>query len=107
MEFSRWIPLADAASMAPAGAGAFQVRVATGLLAYPRGKSAMVHYAAAADMPQAVAAFAAAHRDRPWLVRFAINMTAAERRDPEAAMAALVARFQARFGAPPGFPETP
>lgn len=104
MEFGRWIPLAKAARALPSGPGVFQVRVVSGLIRYPRGKSAMVHYGGGMDVGADAEAFIDAHRGQPLLIRFAHNMTVAEREDPVAATAALVARFQARFGTPPTIP---
>lgn len=49
MEFGQWYPLTAAEAHAPAGPGVL-VRVRTGLVEYPRGKSAMVHYQAADDV---------------------------------------------------------
>ena len=75
MKFGRWYPLAEAAAHAPAGPGVFQIRIADGLLDYPRGKSAMLHYQAAADVRAAASAFADRHGHRAWLCRHTIEMT--------------------------------
>lgn len=96
--FGRWYPLRDAAAHAPAAPGVLQLRVADGLVEYPRGKSAMVHYAAAADLRAAATALAGAHLDAPWLCRHA------EVAEPEALAAELLRTFTARFGAPPTRP---
>jgi hypothetical protein len=69
MTFCRWYPLSEAESHAPARPGVFQIRVAAGLLDYPTGKSAMVHYQSAPDMRAAATAFAARHPRAPWLCR--------------------------------------
>jgi len=96
--FGRWYPLRDAARHAPAVAGVLQLRVAHGTLVdYPRGKSAMVHYAAAPDLRAAATTLAAAHADVDWLCRH----TEGAVDDPAALVAALLERFTARFGEPP------
>jgi hypothetical protein len=107
VKFGRWYPLVDAASQAPGGPGVFQVRVADGLLDYPRGKSAMVHYEAAADVRAAAVAFAARHRDRDWLCRHTIEMTADEAAGADGLAARLVRDFATRFGQPPTVPSVP
>ena len=105
--FGRWYPLRDAAAHAPVAPGVLQVRVAHGhLLDYPRGKSAMVHYAAAEDVRAAAVALAAAHAaaddevhaDAGWLCRHTEGAVA----DPAALVADLVRAFTARFGCAPG-----
>jgi hypothetical protein len=106
MAFGRWYPLGEAAAHAPDGPGVYQVRLARGLLSYPTGKSAMVHYGAAASVKAAVEQLARAHAGREWLCRFVDQQAA-----PGSAAAAddmlaqLVTAFRRRFGAPPGFPE--
>jgi|SRR5690606_1326425 len=104
MRFGRWHRLDEAAAHAPAGPGVFQVRVASGLLDYPTGKSAMIHYAAAGDVARAVAELAAAHPGRDWLCRFAEEMSPREKADPGAILADLLASFRRRFGAEPRMP---
>jgi hypothetical protein len=95
MNFGPWSPLH--AAQLPSGPGVLQVRREHGLVVYPRGKSAMVHYAAAEDLRAAAAALAAAHPDAAWLVR----CNRAPVVDPEAAATRLIAEFVERFGAPP------
>jgi|SRR6266545_2365512 len=106
MGFGRWYPLDDAAAHAPDGPGVLQIRLAHGLLAYPTGRSAMIHYAAAADLRRHAAELASAHAGREWLCRFAEPAPSA---DPataaDAMLSELLAAFRRRFGAPPGFPE--
>lgn len=104
MRFVPWYPLARAAAHAPATPGVFQVRVRRGLIDYPRGKSAMIHYGAGADVRAAASALAASHPDADWLCRHAVELSPAEAADPEGACRALVERFRARFGAPPTIP---
>ena len=106
MAFGRWYPLDDAAAHAPAGPGVYQVRLAHGLVSYPTGRSAMIHYGAASDVRAKVAELARAHAGREWLCRFADQATAPEAASaPDAMLAGLVLAFRRRFGAPPGFPE--
>jgi hypothetical protein len=59
VRFCPWYPLADAAQHAPAAEGVLQIRLAHGLVDYPRGKSAMVHYEHATDVRAAALAVAA------------------------------------------------
>ncbi len=98
--FCRWYPLADAATSAPNRPGVFQVRVADGLLDYPRGKSAMIAYRAAPDVRAAAADFAAEHPEEPWLCRHLEEAP----RDPAGVLEDLKARFRRRFGSPPRLP---
>lgn len=104
MRFGRWQPLDEAAHGAPAAPGVFQIR-AEGLVDYPRGKSAMVRYGAAADLRAALGELAAAWQGRALLCRLAEEMSERERRDPQGAAAALIEGFSRRFGAPPSLPE--
>jgi hypothetical protein len=99
MRFCPWYPLDDADRHAPAGRGVVQVRVPDGLLAYPTGKSAMVHYELADDVRAAVARLAAEHAGRGWLCRHTIEVS--ERDDLAAHHQRLVAEFIRRFGAAP------
>src|SRR5688500_13207940 len=69
VRFCPWYPLADAAAHAPAGEGVLQLRVATGLLDYPSGKSAMVHYEHATDLRAAATVLAAHHAGEELLCR--------------------------------------
>jgi hypothetical protein len=102
MTFCRWYPLSEAETHAPARPGVFQVRLAEGLLDYPTGKSAMVHYQSAPDMRAAAAEFAACHPGAPWLCRHL-----EESIDPAGATtlhASLVREFTRRFGTAPAVP---
>ncbi len=102
VQFGRWYPLALAADHAPAGPGVFQVRTRLGLVEYPRGKSAMVHYGAAADVRAAADALARAHPAADLLCRHLIDLD-----DDDAATTIahkLVRDFTARFGRAPGVP---
>ena len=102
MRFCSWYPLADAPASAPAAPGVLQLRLAAGLVDYPRGKSAMVHYAHAADARAAAAALAARHAGRALLCRH-LDLEG-ETVDVAAFHAKLVAEFVRRFGAPPALP---
>lgn len=99
MRFGPWYPLADARDLAPAEAGVWQVRLATGLLDYPRGKSAMVHYAYAEDVRVAAVAWARAHGDDGLVCRHLIETDPAT--DLPAFCAKLSDEFVRRFGTRP------
>ena len=101
MRFGPWYPLADARDLAPAAEGVLQLRLASGLLDYPRGKSAMVHYAHAGDVRAAAVAWAAAHGADGIVCRHLIEIDAAT--DLMAFYVKLSNDFVARFGAPPRF----
>ena len=100
MRFCPWYPLAEAASRAPAGEGVLQLRVASGLVDYPRGKSAMVHYAHAGDV-RATALALARDKGGELLCRH-LEAEGSEVIDMAAAFARLVGEFERRFGARPG-----
>lgn len=104
MKFGSWYPLAEAALCAPAAPGVFQVRVAEGLVEYPRGKSAMIHYEAALDVRAAAANFAAAHPGAPWWCRHTIEPASLAPADADALAAKLLRDFAVRFGTPPAIP---
>lgn len=98
VQFGRWYPLAEAGDHAPASAGVLQLRVARGLVDYPRGKSAMVLYAYAPDVGAAARTLAAAHAGADLLCRHLIEV------DPAVDLATFCAKlrgdFERRFGAP-------
>lgn len=100
MRFGRWYALDEAEDSAPAEPGVFQIRLASGLIEYPTGKSAMIHYAAADDLRAATVAFAAEHAGRDWLCRHSLDVTG----DPRPVYDRLVQRFAAQFGGPPRLP---
>jgi hypothetical protein len=104
VKFGSWYPLSDAAQCAPASPGVFQVRVAEGLVEYPRGKSAMIHYEAALDVRAAAAGFAATHRGAPWWCRHTIEPDSLLPVEAEALAARLLRDFTVRFGTPPAIP---
>lgn len=101
MRFGPWYPLSEARDLAPAAEGVLQLRLAAGLLDYPRGKSAMVHYAHARDVRAAALAWAAAHGDAGIVCRHLIEDGGAA---PAALYARLLDEFVRRFGAPPRGP---
>jgi hypothetical protein len=104
VKFGPWYPLADAERHAPTAPGVFQVRVADGLVDYPRGKSAMIHYAAALDVRAAAGDFAASYPGAPWWCRHTIEPEALAPVDAEALAAKLLRDFSVRFGAVPTIP---
>lgn len=77
--------------------GILQVRQETGLVVYPRGKSAMILYAAADDLRGACERLAAEHPGAAWLVRCNRDPVG----DPGVEAERLIADFVARFGAAP------
>lgn len=101
MRFGPWYPLADARDLTPAAEGVLQLRLASGLLDYPCGKSAMVHYAHAGDVRAAAVAWAAAYGADGIVCRHLIEDDGAA---PAALYARLLDEFVRRFGAPPGRP---
>lgn len=78
-----------------------QLRLASGLLDYPRGKSAMVHYGHVPDVRAAAIAWAAEHGAEGIVCRHLIEV------DDDSDFAATFARvsdeFLRRFGTPPRF----
>jgi len=105
VRFCPWYPLAEAASHAPSDEGVLQVRLETGLIDYPRGKSAMVHYEHAADVRAAATALATEHAGEALLCRH-LEIEAGEAVDVAAFHAKVRDEFLRRFGAPPAFPCT-
>jgi hypothetical protein len=101
MRFGPWYPLADARDLAPAAEGVLQLRLASGLLDYPRGKSAMVHYEHADDVRAAALAWAAAHGADGIVCRHLIESGGAA---APALYAKVVDEFVRRFGSPPRLP---
>ena len=102
MRFGLWYPLASAGEHAPAEPGILQLRLASGLLDYPRGKSAMVHYAHAPDVRAAALALATGREDERLVCRHLIEIDGAT--DLGTFHAKLRAEFIRRFGSPPVFP---
>lgn len=102
MRFTRWYPLSDAAAHAPAAPGMLQMRLAAGLIDYPRGKSAMVYYAVADDVRAAALAFAAGYRGALLWCRHLDSE--GEALDCAAVHDRFVREFVSRFGSPPILP---
>jgi len=105
MRFGPWYPLVEARDLAPAAEGVLQLRLASGLIDYPRGKSAMVHYAHAADVRAAAVAWAAAHGADGIVCRHLIEGDGATA--PAALYAKVTEEFVRRFGALPELPPDP
>jgi len=99
--FGDWTEPAAAEVTAPAEPGVFQVRVKAGLLAYPRGKSAMLFYGAAQDLRAGIAAFRLQVVPRWEQPETALWIRWKPARDPDAALRAYLDLFQGRFGALP------
>jgi hypothetical protein len=104
VRFGPWYPLADARDLAPAAEGVLQLRLAAGLIDYPRGKSAMVHYRHADDVRAAAVAWADAHGADGIVCRHLIEHDATT---PAALYAKLREEFVRRFGAEPRLPQAP
>ena len=100
MRFCPWYPLADAAAHAPTGQNVLQLRLAEGLLDYPRGKSAMVHYELAADARAAAIALAATFASHDLWCRH-LEIDGSGDVDVAAFHAKVRDEFVRRFGAPP------
>jgi hypothetical protein len=105
VRFCSWYPLAEAGAHAPAAEGVLQLRLAHGLREYPHGKSAMVHYAHAADVRAAAIALAAHHADRALLCRHlelvGERVGADAAAEASEAYARVLRDFIRRFGAAP------
>jgi hypothetical protein len=100
VRFCPWYPLGEAATHAPTDEGVLQLRVAEGLLDYPRGKSAMVHYEHATDVRAAATLLAAEHADRSLLCRH-LEIEPGDAVDLVAFHAKVLDEFVRRFGSPP------
>ncbi len=103
MRFCPWYPLAEAAQHAPAEDGVLQIRIAAGLLDYPTGKSAMVHYAHAPDV-RAYATRLSRERGGEALLCRHLEIEVGERVDAAAFHAKVTEEFIRRFGSEPTFP---
>jgi hypothetical protein len=103
VQFCRWYPLADAAAHAPAGEGVIQVRLAEGLVDYPTGRSAMVHYEHAADVRTAAIALAARFAGKDLLCRH-LEIPPGNAVDVAAFHAKVRGEFVRRFGSAPVLP---
>ena len=99
MQFGPWYPLADAGDRTPDGETVLQLRVARGLIDYPRGKSAMVAYRHTPDARAAARALARLHAGADLWCRHLIEVP--EATDLAAFHAKLVGDFARRFGRAP------
>ncbi|HEY4245001.1 MAG TPA: hypothetical protein VGM88_34535 [Kofleriaceae bacterium] len=97
MRFGPWYPLGSA----PPGPGLLQVRIASGLLDYPRGKSAMVWYEHSTDVATSAAQVASAHRGVTLWGRHLIEVPPGT--DLGAFCEKLRLEFVRRFGSPPAY----
>jgi hypothetical protein len=84
----------------PAGESVLQLRVAEGLIDYPSGKSAMVHYAHTVDAVAVAAALASTYRDRDLWCRH-LELEGDRDVDLAAFHAKLLQEFVRRFGRAP------
>jgi hypothetical protein len=103
VRFCPWYPLREAERRTPAAANVLQLRIASGLLTYPQGKSAMVHYQHASDARAAATALAARWADRELWCRHLIEIEDASADQLAAYCAKLTADFDRRFGAAPTY----
>lgn len=103
MRFGPWYALGTAGDHAPAGENVLQLRLAHGLLDYPRGKSAMVWYGHASDGRTAALALARTHAGEDLVCRHLIEIDTAT--DLAAFCAKLRSEFVRRFGSAPAFEE--
>jgi len=103
MRFGPWYPLAEAGDHTPEGENVLQLRIASGLVDYPRGKSAMVRYAHVPDARATAIAFAVEHADRDLWCRHLVEHDG----DFGRLLAKLHDEFVRRFGQPPGFAGAP
>lgn len=101
MRFGPWYPLADAGDHTPAAENVVQVRLAHGLLDYPRGKSAMVWYAHAQDVRAEALALAATRAGEDLVCRHLIELPADA--DLGTFCAKLREDFVRRFGTRPRY----
>ena len=97
-DFVHWYPLRDAGTHAPEEPGVFQIRVPQGLISYPSGKSAMVHYAGVQNLRGAIARVAADHDELDFLCR---HQSSAE---PAVLLEFVQGQFVRRFGMVPSWP---
>ncbi|HVK86660.1 MAG TPA: hypothetical protein VM513_21220 [Kofleriaceae bacterium] len=103
MRFGPWYALAAAGDHAPTGENVLQLRLAHGLLEYPRGKSAMVWYGHATDGRTTALALSRMHAGEDLVCRHLIELDAAT--DLGAFCAKLRTEFVRRFGSVPAFEE--
>ncbi len=101
MRFGEWYPLSAAGDLAPAGEGVLQLRLAAGLIDYPRGKSAMVWYQHVPDVRIAARALAVRLADQDLVCRHLIEVD--DGVDLATFCAKLRQDFERRFGSVPSF----
>ncbi len=104
MKFGEWYPLSTSGDRAPAGEGVLQLRLATGLLDYPRGKSAMVWYEHSRDVKTAAGALGVRFANKGLVCRHLIEVDAGV--DLAAFCAKLREDFERRFGMVPHFEQS-
>jgi hypothetical protein len=97
-DFVHWYALRDAGEHAPAGPGVFQIKIPKGLRSYPRGQSAMVHYASAQNLRQAIVRLARDHDELDFLCRHQSS------EDPAVLLHFVQTQFERRFGTAPNWP---
>jgi hypothetical protein len=106
VQFCPWYPLCDAAQQTPAAANILQVRVAVGLIDYPRGKSAMIHYQRAENAREAAIILAQRWPGRDLWCRHLLEIDDLSPARLAGYYATLSAEFLRRFGAAPS-PDKP
>ncbi|MDX2093105.1 MAG: hypothetical protein SFX73_35005 [Kofleriaceae bacterium] len=104
MRFGPWYSLATAGDHTPASENVLQVRLASGLVDYPRGKSAMLWYGHSQDSRATALALAQAHAGKDLVCRHLIEIDAAT--DLAVFCAKLRAEFVRRFGTVPAYEVT-
>lgn len=97
-DFVHWYPLREAVQHAPPETGVFQIRVADGLLDYPQGKSAMVHYGQATDLRDSIQQVAREHNEADFLCRHQSS------EQPAVLLEFVLNNFERRFGTAPSWP---
>ncbi len=97
-DFVHWYSLRDAGKHAPRGPGVFQIRIPHGLIDYPSGKSAMVHYSLAQDLHDEIARIAALHDELDFLCRHQSSP------EPAVLLEFVQSQFLRRFGTVPTWP---
>jgi hypothetical protein len=90
VRFGPWYSLHEAGDHAPAAEGVLQIRLAAGLIDYPRGKSAMVHYEHTRDVRASALALATRYTEAV-VCRHLIEV------DPTVDLAAFHAKLEAEF----------
>ena len=95
--FCPWYPLSDAALHAPRSPGVFQLRLPEGLLEYPLGKSAMVHYEGARCLFSSILQYLENNPNNLLCRHLVIDGDS----DPQGMYESVLERFTRRFGAAP------